>query len=100
MDDNFHTAPLSLQRLEVRRMNEKKKEVKLCGCLIRPAVVGKTAIYATRGHVYRTSRVVAIHDQTENMVHFETKNAHYYLSTSPFPPAAINPLPMRLAACA
>lgn len=81
-------------------MNEKKKEVKLCGCLIRPAVVGKTAIYAAGGHVHRTSRVVAIHEQTENMVHFETKNAHYHLSMSPFPLAPASPLPTMLAACA
>lgn len=81
-------------------MNEKKKEVKLCGCLIRPAVVGKTAIYAAGGHVYRTSRVVAIHEQTENMVHFETQKAHYHLSMSPFPLAPASPLPTMLAACA
>lgn len=81
-------------------MNEKKKEVKLCGCLIRPAVVGKTAIYAAGGHVYRTSRVVAVHEQTEYMVHFETKKAHYHLSMSPFPLASANPLPAPPAACA
>ena len=100
MDYNFHTAPLSLQRLEVRRMNEKKKEVKLCGCLIRPAVVGKTAIYAAGGHVYRTSRVVAIHEQTDYMVHFETQKAHYHLSMSPFPMAPAIPFPTMLPACA
>lgn len=81
-------------------MNEKKKEVKLCGCLIRPAVVGKTAIYAAGGHVYRTSRVVAIHEQTDYMVHFETQKAHYHLSMSPFPLAPASPLPTMLAACA
>lgn len=81
-------------------MNEKKKEVKLCGCLIRPAVVGKTAIYAAGGHVYRTSRVVTVHEQTEYMVHFETKKAHYHLSMCPFPLASANPLPAALAACA
>ena len=81
-------------------MNEKKKEVKLCGCLIRPITVGKAAIYAAGGHVYRTSRVVAVHEQTEYMVHFETKKAHYHLSMSPFPLASANPLPAALAACA
>ena len=81
-------------------MNERKKEVKLCGCLIRPVVVGKTAIYATGGHVYRTSRVVAVHEQTEDMVHFETRIAHYHLSISPLPLATANPFPTQKAACA
>lgn len=81
-------------------MNKKKKEVKLCGCLIRPAVVGKTAIYAARGHVYRTSHVVAIHKQTEYKVHFETKNAHYHLSMNPFPPASASLLQPTLTDCA
>ena len=81
-------------------MNEKKKEVKLCGCLIRPITVGKAAIYAAGGHIHRTSRVVAVHEQTEYMVHFETKKTHYHLSMSPFPLASANPLPAALAACA
>ena len=50
-------------------MNEKKKEVTLCGCPIRPITVGKAAIYAAGGHIHRTSRVVAVHEQTEDMVH-------------------------------
>ena len=81
-------------------MNEKKKEVKLCGCLIRPVAVGRTAIYAAGGHIHRTSRVVAVHEQTEDMVHFETSAAHYHLSMSPFPQAAASPVPVTLAACA
>ena len=81
-------------------MSEKKKEVTLCGRLIRPVEIGKTAVYASGGHVHRTSRVVAIHEQTEYMVHFETKSAHYYLSMSPSPLAAVNPVPAILAACA
>ena len=81
-------------------MSEKKKEVKLCGRLIRPVVVGKAAIYATGGHVYRTSRVVAVHEQTEDRVHFDTKAAHYYLSMDPLPLAAASPFPTQKAACA
>ncbi len=81
-------------------MSEKKKEVTLCGRLIRPVAIGKTAIYASGGHVYRTARVVAVHEQTEYMVRFETKTAHYHLSMSPFPLAAVNPIPSTLAACA
>ena len=81
-------------------MNEKKKEVKLCGCLIRPVAVGRTAIYAAGGHIHRTSRVVAVHEQTEDMVHFETSAAHYHLSMTPSPLAAANPVPVTLADCA
>lgn len=81
-------------------MNTKKKEVKLFGCLIRPISVGRAAIYAAGGHIHRTSYVVAIHEQAENMVHFETKSAHYHLSMSPFPLASANPSPITPAACA
>ena len=81
-------------------MNEKKKEVKLCGCLIRPVAVGRTAIYAAGGHIHRTSRVVAVHEQTEDMVHFETSAAHYHLSMTPSPLAAASPVPVTLATCA
>ncbi len=81
-------------------MNEKKKEVKLCGCLIRPIAVGRTAIYAAGGRIHRTSRVVAIHEQAEDMVHFETNATHYHLSLSPLPLAAASPIPAALAACA
>ena len=53
------------------------------------------------GKIYHTSRVVAIHDQSDDMVRFETLNSNYCLSMAPFPLAACNPLPMvSLAACA
>ena len=81
-------------------MNENKKEVKLCGYLIRPIAVGKTAIYAAGGHIPRTSRVVAVHEQTEDIVHFETNTTHYHLSLSPFPLAVANPFSVIPAACA
>ncbi len=79
-------------------MNKKKKEVKLCGRLVKPIAVGKTAIYTAGGRIYRTSRVVALHEQTESMVHFETKTAHYYLSMSPLPLAAAILFPAQIAA--
>lgn len=81
-------------------MNEKKKEVTLCGCPIRPITVGKAAIYAAGGHIHRTSRVVAVHEQTEDMVHFETNAAHYHLSMSPFPQAAAILFPAAMVPCA
>ncbi|EKC72299.1 hypothetical protein LEA_06811, partial [human gut metagenome] len=46
------------------------------------------------------SRVVAILEESEDCVRFETQNSHYHLSMSPFPLAAVSPLPVRLAACA
>ena len=45
--------------------------------------------------------LIAIHDQSDDMVRFETLNSNYCLSMAPFPLAACNPLPMvSLAACA
>lgn len=39
-------------------------------------------------------------EESEDCVRFETQNSHYHLSMSPFPLAAVSPLPVRLAACA
>ena len=81
-------------------MNEKKKEVTLCGCTIRPITVGKEDIYAAGGYIHRTSRGVVDHEQTEDMVHSETSAAHYHLSMTPSPLAAASPVPVTLATCA
>lgn len=81
-------------------MKKEKKELTLCGKLMRPITIGKGALITAGGQIYHTSRVVALHEQDEDHVHFETLNTHYYLSMRPFPLAAISPLPVRLAACA
>ena len=81
-------------------MKEEKKKVMLCGRLIRPVVVGKTAIYITGGRIYHTSRVVAVHEQTKSLIHFETRIAHYYLSMEPYPASAVILFPPRMNACA
>ena len=66
-----------------------------------PLVIGQGALLHAGGKIYHTSRVVAIHDQSDDMVRFETLNSNYCLSMAPFPLAACNPLPMvSLAACA
>ena len=52
------------------------------------------------GTTYRTSTVVAIHEQSADMIHFETLNSDYYLSMDPFPMAAVFPAYTALAACA
>ncbi len=88
-------------RLKMKaKKHEEKKKVMLRGMLLCPVTVGKPAVFAAEGNFYRTSSVVALHEQTEDNIHFETKNTHYYLSMSPFPLAAMSPLPVRLATCA
>ena len=82
-------------------MNEaKKKEYWLRGHLLCPVTVGMPAFFTTGEKTYQTSLVVAVHNESEDDIHFETRNTHYHLSISPFPLAAISPLPVRLAACA
>lgn len=82
-------------------MNRKKKELKLYGQLMRPILVGKSAVFTSGGQIFHTSRVVALHEQTDDYIHFETVNTHYRLSTRPFPQAAaLLLLPKPLAACA
>ena len=84
----------------MRKKKEEKKKVMLCGQLICAVTMGEAAIFSAGGNLYRTSRVVALHKHTMDEVHFETMNTHYHLSMSPFPLAAMSPLPVRLAACA
>ena len=86
------------KRLEVKP--KEKKQIVLNGSLLRPLSVGRGAILHAGGNIYHTSRVVAILEESEDCVRFETQNSHYYLSMSPFPLAAVSPLPVRLAACA
>ena len=62
-------------------MKKEKKQIVLNGSLLRPLSV-------------------AILEESEDCVRFETQNSHYHLSMSPFPLAAVSPLPVRLAACA
>ena len=81
-------------------MKKEKKQIVLNGSLLRPLSVGRGAILHAGGNIYHTSRVVAILEESEDCVRFETQNSHYHLSMSPFPLAAVSPLPVRLAACA
>lgn len=79
---------------------ENKKEIHLNGKLLRTLSIGEGAFIHAGGTYYHTSRVVAIHEQTDEHVHFETLNSTYHLTLCPFPWAAISPLPVSLAACA
>ena len=81
-------------------MTKSKKSIVMHGMLLAPLVLGHCAYLRANGSDYRTSPVVAIHEQSGDLVHFETLNSNYYLTTSPFPLAAISPLPVSLAACA
>lgn len=83
-------------------MTKSKKSIVMRGALLRPLVIGQGALLHAGGKIYHTSRVVAIHDQSDDMVRFETLNSNYCLSMGPFFRwAACNPLPMvSLAACA
>lgn len=81
-------------------MKKSKKQVVMNGSLLRPLCIGQGALLYAGGKLYHTSRVTSIHEQSDDLVHFETLNSNYYLTTSPFPLAAISPLPVSLAACA
>lgn len=78
----------------------KKKEIFLNGTLLQPLKIGDGALVCSGGKVYRTSRVVAVHELTADIIRFETLNSEYHLSLNPFPYAVISPLPVSLAACA
>ena len=82
-------------------MTKSKKSIVMRGALLRPLALGQSALLHAGGKIYHTSRVVAVHEQSDALVRFETLNSIYCLSMSPFPLAACNPLPMMsLAACA
>ena len=81
-------------------MTKSKKSIVMHGMLLAPLVLGHCAYLRANGSDYRTSPVVAIHEQSGDLVHFETLNSNYILSMDPFPLAAASPLPTVLAACA
>ena len=87
------------KRLEVKP-NEERKETDRFEWFSAASTVCWTGCDSAGGNIYHTSRVVAILEESEDCVRFETQNSHYHLSMSPFPLAAVSPLPVRLAACA
>lgn len=72
-------------------MTKSKKSIVMHGTLLCPLVLGHCAFLRANGTTYRTSTVVAIHEQSADMIHFETLNSDYYLSMDPFPMAAVFP---------
>lgn len=75
-----------------------KKTEKLNGSPICPIKVGRIAVIPKDGKLYHTSKVIALHECTKDLIHFETLHTHYYMSMTPFRPAAVSPLPLSLAA--
>ena len=57
-------------------MKKEKKQIVLNGSLLRPLSVGRGAILHAGGNIYHTSRVVAILEESEDCVRFETQNSH------------------------
>ena len=48
-------------------MTKSKKSIVMRGALLRPLVIGQGALLHAGGKIYHTSRVVAIHDQSDDM---------------------------------
>lgn len=61
-------------------MTKSKKSIVMHGMLLCPLVLGHCAFLRANGSDYRTSPVVAIHEQSGDLVHFETLNSNYFLS--------------------
>lgn len=79
-------------------MNKNKKTILLDGILLRPLIIGQCAMIQSGKQVFRSSRIISIHELTETFVYFETLSAHYHLATSPLPFAVIKPYSVNLAA--
>ena len=75
-----------------------KKTRTLNGTLMLPLAVGAKAAILHQGLITLTSKVVAIHSQSESEVRFETKNTYYRLLTGPFNQPAVSLSPMTMAA--
>lgn len=81
-------------------MNKNKKTINLNGSLLAPLAIGEAACIRTGGKFLRTARVVAIHEQSEDCIRFETRKYNYHLTMPVLPPAADKLLYAELAACA
>ena len=79
-------------------ITDEKKTRTLNGELMMPLAVGAKAVILHQGQITLTSQVVAIHNQTEDEVRFETKNTHYRLLTGPLHQPAVSLFPMAMAA--
>ena len=55
-------------------MKHYKKEIAVNGRLLRPLMVGQSAFLYANGRIRHTLPVVAIHEQMEDFIRFETAN--------------------------
>ena len=79
-------------------MNQKKSTT-LYGSLMSPLTVGHCALIRYHGQLMRTSKVVAIHSRSADMICFETLNTNYTLLLGPaYQTVAVNPLLTSMAA--
>ena len=79
-------------------MNQKKSTT-LYGSLMSPLTVGHCALIRYQGQLMRTSKVVAIHSRSADMICFETLNTNYTLLLVPaYQTVAVNPLLTSMAA--
>lgn len=51
---------------------------------LRPICVGKSALITKNGMIHRTKAVTALHHNSADYIYFETQDAYYHLSFSPF----------------
>lgn len=51
---------------------------------LRPICVGKSAFITKNGMIHRTKAVTALHHNSADYIYFETQDAYYHLSFSPF----------------
>ena len=79
-------------------MKHEKQEKYLRGMILLPLAVGGRAILVSDGNVIRTSRVVAIHAQTDEMICFETLNTQYHILVDPYLLANAERHPLEAAA--
>ena len=79
-------------------MNFKKKSVSLSGVAVLPVTVGACALLVCGGQIIRTSRVVAVHEHSPEVLRFETLNSNYSVALTPSPLAAVSPNPRGMMA--
>lgn len=77
-----------------------KREVHISGKLLFPLSVGNAAVITRKSDVIRTSPVVAIREENEDYVCFETENSVYQVSMKPVANAARAVMTSFLKMCA
>ena len=74
-------------------MTKSKKSIVMHGMLLCPLVLGHCAFLRANGSDYRTSPVVAIHQQSGDLVHFGNAQLQLLPFDGPFPAGGRQPAP-------